>query len=144
VACQALWVVHHPKNLVSCSLPVGTWPIGQPRWSVWDSCPPRKVNRHTHDGTMGEFPRRVHTTTQWRAHCSHVWSGDSQLRCPTSTFQSHCKVPALPPRSPSCALWVQPSQLQPHNPTVQPSQLHQTSQQFAITASPHSWLVCQD
>jgi hypothetical protein len=38
----------------------------------------------------------------------------------------------------------QPSQLYPHHPTVPPSQLHQTSQRFAISASPHSRLVRQD
>ncbi len=37
-----------------------------------------------------------------------------------------------------------PSQLYPHHPTVLPSQLHRTSQRFAIAASPHSWLICQD
>jgi hypothetical protein len=48
------------------------------------------------------------------------------------------------PEALSCALWVQLSQLHPHYPTVQSSQLHRTSQRFAIAASPHSQLVCQD
>jgi hypothetical protein len=38
----------------------------------------------------------------------------------------------------------QPSQLYPHHPTVPPSQLHRTSQRFALLASPHSRLVRQD